>query len=115
MPASNNARYFDAAYRGFIFSVMAERPYTSRTAADYLDITQAADAFATAVDGQIAVDADANTQLERANLIAEICKGVLFGRAYTNESSANYTLLAQQVAAIYTESLLLLEPAPLVP
>lgn len=115
MPATNNNRYFDAAYRAFIFSVIAERPYTSRTAASYLDITQAADAFATAVDAEIALDAQANTDLERANLIAEICKGLLFGRPYQSESSANYTLLAQQVAAIYTQSLLLLEATPLTP
>lgn len=121
-----NDIYYNAAYCGFIKGALSGRAQTSTTAADYLDLTQAAAAFATEVDSLIAEDAlvttggGTPTQLAittntiaaneqwRAGLLQAICEGLIGGRYPASEVAADYAAIAAQVKAIWTEGLLLL-------
>ena len=123
--ANLNNIYYNAAYCGFIQGALQGRNQTSSTATDYLNLTQAAQAFAQRVDSLIAFDAlvttAANiTQLEittntiaaneqwRAGLLQSICAGQIAGRFPQSETSADYATLAAAAKACWTEALLLL-------
>lgn len=124
--ANNNNIYYNAAYTGFIEGALSGRGVASSTATDYLDLTQAAQAFAVKVDSLIVEDALVSTgggnpsQLAittntiaadeqwRAGLLQSICRGVISGRYPVSETAATYATLAAIVVAIFTEGKLLL-------
>lgn len=125
--ANNNNIYYNAAYSGFIGGALQGRAIkSSPVAADYLDLTQAAQAFAQRVDSLIAESALVSTgggdpsQLAittntiaaneqwRGALLHDICMGLVAGRYPTSEVAADYANLATAAAAVFTEGLLLL-------
>jgi len=124
--ANNNNIYYNAAYCGFIEGALAGRNPTSSTATDYLDLTQAAQAFAQRVDSLIAEDALVSTgggdpsQLAittntiaadeqwRAGLLQSVCRGIIAGRYPTSEVAGDYATPAAAAKAVWTEGLLLL-------
>lgn len=116
---------FNAAYTGFIAGSLQGRSGQSATATSYLKLTQAAQAFATQVDSGILFDAlittnANNTQLaittntiaanemSRINLLKDICAALVQGRYSEDAVQADWTALAAQAVAVYTEALLLL-------
>lgn len=124
--ANNNNIYYNAAYCGFIQGALQGRNQTSSTATDYLDLTQAAQAFAQRVDSLIAESALVSTgggdpsQLAittntiaaneqwRAALLQSICAGQTAGRYPKSETSADYATPAAAAHAAWVEGLLLL-------
>lgn len=125
MAILNNV-YYNAAYKGFLMGALAGRKISSATAADYLKLTQAAQAFATKVDSGIPFDAlvttgagvtmlvdtasntiQSNTQVRPA-LLEAICAGVMSGSYTEDATQADYTGLAAACVACWTESLLLI-------
>ena len=124
--ANNNNIYYNAAYCGFIQGALQGRNPTSSTATDYLDLTQAAQAFAQRVDSLIAESALVSTgggdptQLAittntiaaneqwRAGLLQAVCAGIIAGRYPVSETSADYATPAAAAKACWTEALLLL-------
>lgn len=125
--ANNNNIYYNSAYCGFIQGALEGRtPKPSPVAADYLDMTQAAQAFAQRVDSLIAEDATvsagggdpaqlaittatiAANEQHRAGLLKSICHGLVSGRFPTSETAADYAQLATAAAAAFTEAKLLL-------
>lgn len=125
--ANNNNIYYNAAFCGFIGGALQGRGIKSApVAADYLDLTQAAQAFAQRVDSLIAESALVSTgggdpsQLAittntiaadeqwRASLLEKVCMGIIAGRYPKSEVSADYAALATAAKAVWTEGLLLL-------
>lgn len=125
--ANNNNCYYNAAYIGFIKGSLLGRRETSATAADYLALTQRAQAFAQEVDSLIAEDAlvstgggnptmlvdtasntiQSNTQF-RPGLLQAICEAQIAGRNPTSTTAADYAVDAAACKAAFTEALLLI-------
>lgn len=132
--ANLNNIYFNAAFCGFMCGALEGRSQSSSTAADYLDLTQAAQAFAQKVDSLIPEDALVTTgggdpsQLDmivnlppptpdntiaaneqfRAGVLQSICKGLISGRYPKSETQADYAAIAAVAVAVFTEAKLLL-------
>ena len=125
MALLNNV-YYNAAFMGCIHGALAGRDIKSATAADYLALTQAAQAFATKLDSLIAFDAlvttgasntmlvdtasntiQSDTQM-RPGLLQAICAGIWDGRRPTSTVQADYAVEAAAAAAAFTEALLLI-------
>lgn len=133
--ANNNNIYYNAAFCGFIGGALQGRAIkSSPVAADYLDLTQAAQAFAQRVDSLIVEDVLVTTgggspaQLDmivnvppptpnntiaaneqwRAGVLKDICMAVVAGRYPTSEVAADYADLAAATFAAFTEAKLLL-------
>jgi hypothetical protein len=129
--AINNNILYNAAYRGFLGGIMSGVAIKDTVAADYVTLTQAAQAFATEFDSFILFDglittAASNTQLAqttntitaneqaRGQLAESICRAAFSGVSGTvgiaglSTVAANYAATAQACAALYTEALLLL-------
>lgn len=83
----------NGAFSGALGAILAGRPVTSTTGADYATAIAAANAFATrfltanAALGAPMADAD-NAQI--GQLIESICYGVLEGRNFTSSTAADY-------------------------
>ena len=127
MALTNNV-YYNAAFRGFLRGALSGRPISSPTAATYLKLTQAAQAFATEVDSKIAFDAlvttsnvdptllvlpDPVTQATQGNatlrapVLEAICAGVIDGRYSEDAVAADWSTIAAAAAACFAEALLL--------
>lgn len=120
---ANNNLLYNAAYAGFMTGSQTGRNPTSQVAASYLDLTQAAQAFATRVDSKIANNAlisgaDGAAVVPTTAAITEdqsafsllmfgLCLALTSGRYYTSETAADYDDLADVIAAQMTEALLL--------
>ncbi len=124
--ANNNNIYFNAAYCGYIEGALCGSPSLSTTAASYLLLTQAAQAFAVQVDSKIpATDVLVSTgggvtQLAittntiaaneqwRAGLLQALCRAAAFQRTQLDTTAAKYDVVASAIFAQWTEGLLLL-------
>ena len=120
-----NNIYGNAAYTGAIRGMASGRPLKSGTAADYLKMTQAAQAIAIEVDSLIPFDAAVTTgagitQLAittntiaaaeqwKAGLLSDIASAAMDGRFPTDTTAADYLAVAQAIVALWTEAVLLL-------
>jgi hypothetical protein len=89
----------NGAFSGALGAILAGRPVTSSTGADYAGAIAAANAFASrfitanAALGAPMADAD-NAQI--GQMIESVCYGVLEGRNYTSSTAADY---AEEAAA----------------
>lgn len=122
--ALNNNALFNAALLGFIEGAVGGAWITSATATDYATLKNAAVAFATEVDAQIAFDAlittnASNTMLVdtgsntiqsntifRPGLMQAVCSAAMQGRYATSATATDYLNIAKACAALYTEMLL---------
>lgn len=116
---ANNVILFNAALAGFIEGVQSGRNPTSQTQADYENIVDAAQAFATRMDSKIANDALISAgdgvalppttaliqqaQIGKTALLRGLCQALVNGRAYSSETAADYDDLCDVVAAQYAE------------
>lgn len=93
----------NGALSGALGAIMAGRPATSSTGADYATQIAAANAFTTqflaanAALGAPMADAD-NAQI--GQLIESVCYGILEGRAYTSAVAASYSDEAAAAVAL---------------
>lgn len=119
--AKLNDILFNAAYIGFIVGAQSGRNPTSQVAADYSDLCDAAEAFATRVDTKIANDATISdgagvalppttaaiqtAQLAKTKLMQSVCEALIDDRYYQSTTAADYDDLADVVAAEYTQAI----------
>lgn len=113
----NNELLYNAAIAGFIAGNMAGRSPDSEVSGDYTNLVDAAEAFATQLDSDIAEDATisqaggnalapttaaiAQAQAGKTQLLASIVQAITSGRFYTSETAADYANLADVCAAQY--------------
>ena len=114
---ANNELLYNAAIAGFIAGNMAGRSPDSEVAADYTNLVDAAEAFATQVDSDIAEDATISqaggnalapataaiqqAQIGKTTMMTAIVQAITSGRYYSSETAAEYANLADVCAAQY--------------
>lgn len=115
--ATNNVQLFDAALASYMESNLAGRYILDATAADYLALTNAAAAFAAAVDAAIPADAALITPVDKytlahVNLLKAIATAALTGGYSSNtiaQTQATWNAVAAAIKAAYVEAALLLQ------
>lgn len=120
--ANLNNIYFNAAFCGALGGILAGRPNTSSTAADYATIINAAESVAQQIDSKIVFDAEVSTgagitQLAittntiasdeqfKAGLLQEITRAVMLERYAISAVDADYDTYAVAIFTIWTAAL----------
>lgn len=97
---ANNNAIFNAALAGASGGVQAERQISDSSAASYAGIRTEIVAFATAIDTAIATTTISDADAE---LMQSICQAVTERRFLAGQTPANLLVLANAVAAFWTE------------
>lgn len=117
-----NNIYYNAAFSGAMEGILANRAFTSSTAANYATAVNAAEAYALKLDSLIAFDAlvttgASNTQLAittntiaaneqwRAGLLQALSRAQFWGRSISSTTQAEYAEEAAAVVAAWTQGL----------
>ena len=107
--AVNNAILFNAALNGFLGGTFSGRYLTDPVGADYAPAANAAEAFATAVDAAIPLDAALVTPVDKytlghSDMLEQLCNAAANGAYNTDAVSADYGPTASAIAAAYNQS-----------